>query len=927
VRNRGLSSIFFLLLLFFAVCFALSQKAATNYDTLLRQYATAQDYYDKATNLSFAKEYGPREEALEKEWNRRALTGFTTLYRQIPKISLYDSLLFYTAFRIGELQHYFENFSEAIAGYKEAIRSKEKSSLPDSVLFKPLLYAGIIFYNQNKFDTAVQFFKQAEKIDAAYANKLSEGERLYNITGVLYYEQGNYKQAGNYFQKALQVLSKSNPYYNELFVNYNINLAQLYLRLEEYKKANDIYQKLIPLKANLNEIYHNIGSLNLSQGEAAEAIYYLRKVHFQNNKITRLYNSMGNAFFKLNEFDSASFYFQKAVDAYRSLGANSDPIGYGSVLKSLGDYHYHFHHYNEALRYYQKAVHQFYPAYGHESVANNPEQFSGVFSYINLFGVLNAKAEVWHTLYLQNKDSNAAQQELAVYQSAFKLIDYVERTYESDEARLFLTKTIHAVHDKPINVAFELYQQTGNKKYLSLLYSFDQQNKATVLALNRQLNTALAENTSSAVQKERRIKQEITRLSIRSAQATDSAQLATFNNSIRDYEIELGKLQENLSAKEAVQGSKILSLSSLQSLLDGKTVLVSYHLSPEQLTTLVVTKNRADCYQQALPAGFNNLLQNELLSLKMPSAKPTTAQNPVLYDLLLSHVPLAETEQLIIVPDDVLTYLPFESLQAKEGKFLVQRTAVQYQFSTALLQKNTTDFSAAKTLSFAPFAHRSSTSFSTLPASEQEIKGTEGKQFFDTAATKEKFLEYSKAFPVVHLATHAVANNSADNLSYVVFSPTQTGDNLLYAQEIYNLRLQNTGLVILSACETGAGILAKGEGVLSLSRAFAYAGCPNIITSLWKADDFSTAYLTTRIHQYLDKGLSIAKAVQAAKIDYLADKTINPRLKQPYYWSHLVFVGAYSPEKSFAWMWYLLAGILLLSAFLFYKTKSRKAGP
>ncbi|HEY0042802.1 MAG TPA: tetratricopeptide repeat protein, partial [Flavisolibacter sp.] len=181
-----------------------AQQAILSNEVLLEQYKRAQVYYDKATALSKLESYGPKEEALEQAWNKKALEGFTSIYSVFKKeYALYDSLRFYTSFKIGELHHYFENFSAAVNFYREAIAIKQKSKLPDSLLFKPYLYAGIIFYNQNKFDTAVQFFKNAENIQANYSNELAEAERLYNILGVLFYERGNYKQAQNYFRKAL----------------------------------------------------------------------------------------------------------------------------------------------------------------------------------------------------------------------------------------------------------------------------------------------------------------------------------------------------------------------------------------------------------------------------------------------------------------------------------------------------------------------------------------------------------------------------------------------------------------------------------------------------------------------------------------------------------------------------------------------------
>src|ERR1041385_508618 len=108
---------------------------------------------------------------------------------------------------------------------------------------------------------------------------------------------------------------------------------------------------------------------------------------------------------------------------------------------------------------------------------------------------------------------------------------------------------------------------------------------------------------------------------------------------------------------------------------------------------------------------------------------------------------------------------------------------------------------------------------------------------------------------MAHLATHAIVSNDEPLNSFIAFYPSNDpNDYRLYAREIYNMDLDSTELVILSACETGTGKLVKGEGLMSLSRAFAYAGCPNIITSLWKAEDKATSFITRRLHVYLDKG-------------------------------------------------------------------------
>ncbi|RYY00524.1 MAG: tetratricopeptide repeat protein, partial [Gammaproteobacteria bacterium] len=447
----------------------------------------------------------------------------------------------------------------------------------------------------------------------------------------------------------LLLLPVTNPYYNELFVNYKINLAQLHMRLEEYDKANEIYLSLLPKKINLNEINHNIGSLNLALGAAGKAIGYFRKVHYQNNKVVRLYNSIGEAFFNLNQYDSAAFYYQKATTAFQALGQNTDKVGYGLVLKNKGDLHLRNGKDTDAIRFYQQAIHQFYPTFADTALAANPHQFSGVFSYINLFNVLKAKADAWHRLYETTKNLSAAVQELDAYRSAFELIDYVERTYESDEARLFLTKIKYAVHGKPIDIAFELYTKTKDAAYLELLYAFDQQNKAAVLALNRQINSEAADNNSPQLEKERQIKTEITRLAIRASQVTDSVQLAAISSSIRDQEIALSKVQEELQPNAVLKTSGIPPIKTLQTkLLDDKTAIVSYHLGAEKMTTLVIGKNTVACYQQLLPRNFNELMQEEIQRVKTPGNALQSNDTINLFQFFLQHVPLAGLHQLII---------------------------------------------------------------------------------------------------------------------------------------------------------------------------------------------------------------------------------------------------------------------------------------
>ena len=115
-------------------------------------------------------------------------------------------------------------------------------------------------------------------------------------------------------------------------------------------------------------------------------------------------------------------------------------------------------------------------------------------------------------------------------------------------------------------------------------------------------------------------------------------------------------------------------------------------------------------------------------------------------------------------------------------------------------------------------------------------------------------------------------------------------DGVLTALEVAGLNLAGTKLVVLSACETGIGDVANGEGVYGLRRALAIAGAESQLITLWLVDDFATKDLMMNYYQRLQKNVGRSAALRQVQLEMLK----NPQYQRPYYWAAFIPSGEWT---------------------------------
>ena len=647
--------------------------------------------------------------------------------------------------------------------------------------------------------------------------------------------------------------------------------------------------------------------------------------------------SLAEAYRAKGDLTRALRYSRQALAVDVSIYGERHP-NVAEDLADLGELYLQRRDEDQALRSFAQAI----AANDSEPAKADPDldpPFDTVFSEEYLLKALKgaARARVKRGAKPERPRDRDFEQASLVYEHASRLLDRMRAGYRAEGSKFLLAASATEVYDEALQTELELRRLTGKELYVENAFRYAEKNKAGVLrdALNEAEARSFAGIPGGLLEKERQLRIELAAAdrNLTEAQLEKGAEGGRLPD-LREKQFTLKREYEALQKRFEKEYPAYYDLKYRfetvgtrelrEEALDEGTVLVEYFLGREQVFIFTITAQDLEVASVAREASLEAELEELRRAISAQDFGSYARSAHQLYRLLLAPVEgRIAGKDLVIVPEGPLSIVPFEALLAREVSpdsdprelpYVLRDHAVSYAYSaTVLLQglrrkrERPTDALLAMAPGFAEGGPRLADAPRPLPASRKEVTDVRGlitkQQGFFSGWLRERSRVYVgrdategrlkseglERYRYVHLATHGIVDEEHPGLSRLLLMPEAPSgeDGVLHLGEIYNLRL-NADLVVLSACDTGRGRIARGEGIIGLTRGFLYAGAQSLLVSLWPVSDAAASELVVDFYAELLAGRPKARALREAKLRAMGR---NPEYAKPYYWSSLVLVG------------------------------------
>ncbi len=828
----------------------------------------------------------------------------------------------------------------------EATYIEAKKLIYDNIGEKNLDYAdllnnmALLYDETGRYDLAEKDLKLSLSITKELLN---EKHPLYATTlsnlALLYKNMGHYEQAEPMYLQAMsirkEILGEKHPDYGASLNN----LAEFYESVNRSKEALPLYIQAAEITRTVyGEQHHeyalclnNLGNLyeETSQYDKAEETYQLSLSILKNvlgenhSEYASTLNNLAFLYLETRKYKEAELLFKKDLEIIKnSLGINHP--NYAKALSNMGDLYEHMGRYLEAEKSYLEAIRirkeklgEHHPDYTY-TIANIARVYTSLGKYEEALKywkmtISNYKEEIQK--YFPSMSEREKEEFYKKFSDRFEqfnsfaaaqyttnpaVLSEMYNTQLATKAILFnssskVRQRILGSNDPVLIESFKKWQ--SDKEYLAQLYVLPK-NEVTI-------NIDSLEKKTNELEKSLSLKSELFK-------SANDAQMYTWQDVQK-------VLRPGEAAIEIIRFRKYksdLGGTYVQYKFEGKVEMDSVYyaaliITPETKNNpeIILLKNGTDLEKRFILYYKNTIKFNVADEFCYINYWSKIAQF------------LNTTKKVYFSPDGIYNNINLLSIfNPATKRYILDEMEIQTVTNTKDLLSINQIASASKKvvlLGDPDFGVSIGTSnlrsgeLKRLPGSGVEVQKIDNvlkinnwsSILYTGKSSSEEAVKSVRDVKILHIATHGFfkadtdskkkdnATTGSDNpllRSGLYLAPglKDSGeDGVLTAYEAMNLSLDNTELVVLSACETGLGETKNGEGVYGIQRAFRVAGARSIIISLWKVDDSATQKLMTMFYEEWLLSGNKRQAFTAAQ------NKLRKEYKDPQYWGAFIIVG------------------------------------
>jgi tetratricopeptide (TPR) repeat protein len=731
-------------------------------------------------------------------------------------------------------------------------------------------------YNRfGEYQQAIDHYLVADSIYNSLNNDLARATPLNNI-GTIYFWQADYARALTYFQQAYELLSRI-KYESDFFALLKSNIGEIYLYQKNYKEA----------ERWLNE------SLPLSRKMKARRL------------ISEALSIFGQLYLETNNLPKAKAVLLEAYSISKETGELTSRV---AIAAKLGALYYKMKDEGNAIKYLEESI----------SISRST-------------GSVKHLWEPLYTLGLIYRDRNEVQRSLKYLKDAVEAMETLRnRVVGGEQAqRMFSSGDIQTrLYDAITSVLLKMGDTDGALQYLNRSYNdglkqqfgkmnirFNDETKNQALTFEKDLKRRV-DGVDEQIAKEKakpQNQQNTDKIkSLEQTKAVAEGDYIKFVNQTIKEQPELA----NYFRKSV----NVLDMRKLKREMPKDLAVVAYLMGERQLYIFTTTSDtvvakivaikKADLdgmvsrmykfvRNASLSARAGNVNVRTLQPEKSDAAFEYTTQivpfkelSENLYSYLIS--PIAKQiegkKYLAIVPNGSLYYVPFQTLGRampdSTFRWLISDYSIFYSTTLNLFYTKGEDRQEMKLIAFG-------NPDKTLPNASLEVNSIHdlyptSAVYLGDDATKEKAKTLPQHYTAIHFATHGNLDYADFQKSYLTLAPDKsTGDDgKLTLEEVWQMNLEQTNLVTLSACQTAVGDEMIQGWLNNPADAFLQLGVKTVVASLWQVDDAATGKLMKEFYTNM-KTSNKVDALRNAQLTLLNDS----RYAFPYFWAPFILVG------------------------------------